>query len=137
MMVSYLGPVEFMKKDEKKIKQKLFERRRRRTRAVVRGTAVRPRLSVFRSLSHLSAQLIDDTSGRTLLSLRTKALSGTTAVAGGRRAKVADGYRLGFALAERAKTQGIKSVVFDRAGYRYHGRVAAVAEGARDGGLLL
>jgi large subunit ribosomal protein L18 len=104
-------------------------RRRRRVRAKVRGTAERPRLSVFRSNRGIGAQLIDDVAGHTLAAVNwtegdLKSL------------KAADqAKRAGELLAERAKSAGVESVVFDRGGYRYHGRVKALADGAREGGL--
>jgi large subunit ribosomal protein L18 len=104
-------------------------KRRRRVRAKVRGSAERPRISVFRSNRGLSAQLIDDDAGRTLAAVNwTEAdLRSLTGTEGARRA--------GEVLAERAKASGVESVVFDRGGYRYHGRVKAFADGAREGGL--
>ena len=104
-------------------------RRRRRVRAKVQGSAERPRISVFRSNRGIFAQIIDDDAGRTLASvswiesdLRTlKPMEQAT--------------RAGALLAERAKAAGVESVVFDRGGYRYHGRVKAFAEGVREGGL--
>ena len=104
-----------------------------RIRARVIGTAERPRLAVFRSLSHIYAQVIDDTSGRTLAAVdsrapdfRAKAKSGGNVAA----AKV-----VGELLAQQAKARGINQVVFDRGGYQYHGRVKALAEAARAAGL--
>lgn len=100
-----------------------------RVRKRVRGTAERPRLAVFRSLVHIHAQLIDDTSGRTLAaatSLEAKDATGTKS----ELAKV-----VGTKLGERARAKGIEAVVFDRGGYRYHGRVKAFAEAARAAGL--
>ncbi len=106
-------------------------RRHRRLRARISGTADRPRLVVFRSLKHIYAQLVDDEQGRTLVAVSdlTKGLpvEGT--------GKVVKGRAVGKALAARAKDLGVARVVFDRGGYAYHGRVRAVAEGARDGGL--
>ena len=104
-------------------------RRRRRVRAKVRGTADRPRLSVFRSNRGIGAQLIDDAAGHTLAAVNwtegdLKDLKATD------QAK-----RAGELLAERAKAAGVESAVFDRGGYRYHGRVKALADGAREGGL--
>ena len=104
-------------------------RRRRRVRAKVRGTAERPRLSVFRSNRGVSAQLIDDTAGRTLAHVAwtesdLKSLP-----------RMDQARRAGETLAERAKAAGIETAVFDRGGYQYHGRVKALAEGAREGGL--
>lgn len=107
-----------------------------RLRAVISGTAERPRLHVFRSLIGMYIQLIDDSSGKTLVSANSKKdLPKKITGAGERKEKVAMGYALGKALAEKAKLANITKVVFDRGGYKYHGRVKAVAEGARDGGL--
>ena len=104
-------------------------KRRRRVRAKVHGTAERPRISVFRSNRGISAQLIDDDAGRTLAAVNwTEAeLRG---LARGDQAK-----RVGELLAQRAKAAGVETAVFDRGGYQYHGRVKALAEGAREGGL--
>jgi large subunit ribosomal protein L18 len=104
-------------------------RRRRRVRAKVHGTADRPRLSVFRSNRGVFAQLIDDDSARTVASV-----SWTEPEL--RKLKAAEqARRAGGLLAERAKQSGVETCVFDRGGYRYHGRVKALAEGAREGGL--
>jgi large subunit ribosomal protein L18 len=108
-------------------------RRHLRVRKQVHGTAERPRLAVFRSLKHISAQLVDDDRGITLLGVSD--LSEGVQVNGG--GKVAKGKATGKLLAEKAKSAGITRAVFDRAGYRYHGRVQAVADGAREGGLEL
>jgi large subunit ribosomal protein L18 len=104
-------------------------RRRRRVRSKIRGTAERPRLSVYRSNRGLSAQLIDDDAARTLVGVNwtEKELRGLDPMEQAKRA--------GGLLAERAKQAGIERCVFDRGGYRYHGRVRALAEGAREGGL--
>ena len=106
-------------------------RRRRRVRAKVSGTAERPRLSVFRSNRGISAQLIDDEAGRTVTAVNwtEPELRGL--------AKMEQAKRVGAVVAERAKEAGIESVVFDRGGYQYHGRVQALAEGAREAGLKL
>jgi large subunit ribosomal protein L18 len=101
-------------------------KRHRRVRAHVIGTAARPRLCVFRSLKHISGQIIDDESGRTLAMVNDQKLKGPKA----ERAK-----QVGEQLAAKAKTAKITTVVFDRGGYLYHGRVKALAEGARAGGL--
>lgn len=106
-------------------------RRHLRLRKTVTGSAERPRLVVFRSLKHIYAQLVDDNRGRTLLGVSDRSEGVTVEGAG----KVAVSQAVGKLLAERAKAQGITRVVFDRAGYPYHGRVKAVAEGARHGGL--
>lgn len=116
-------------------KSEMREARRKRVRARVSGSANRPRLCVFRSLSGMEAQLINDETGRTIASSRSKGLLKEDA--GDRKGKVAIAYIVGKTLAKKAKELGIVHVVFDRAGYRYHGRVAAVADGARDGGLVL
>jgi len=108
-------------------------RRHLRVRKRVQGTAERPRLVVFRSLRHISAQLVDDDRGVTLLGVSDQS-DGIQANGGG---KVAKGKATGKLLAEKAKAAGITRAVFDRAGYRYHGRVQAVADGAREGGLEL
>jgi large subunit ribosomal protein L18 len=104
-------------------------RRRQRVRARIRGSAERPRLSVYRSNRGVFAQLIDDDAGRTLASVSWTEPE-LRALASMEQAKSA-----GQLLAERAKAAGIETCVFDRGGYRYHGRVAAIAEGAREGGL--
>ena len=108
-------------------------RRHLRVRKRVQGTAERPRLVVFRSLRHISAQLVDDDRGVTLLGVSDQS-EGVQANGGG---KVAKGKATGKLLAEKAKAAGITRAVFDRAGYRYHGRVQAVADGARESGLEL
>ena len=106
-------------------------KRRRRVRAKVRGSAVRPRISVFRSNRGIFAQLIDDDSGRTLASVNwtESDLRGLKPMEQANRA--------GQLLAERAKAAGVDRAVFDRGGYQYHGRVKALAEGARTGGLTV
>lgn len=108
-------------------------RRHLRVRKRIRGTPERPRLVVYRSLKHTYAQLVDDTRGVTLAAASDRGAS--LAPAEGRTRKVGVAYEVGRLLAERAVAKGIRRVVFDRAGYKYHGRVRAVAEGARAGGL--
>ena len=105
-----------------------------RIRKKVAGTSERPRLTVFRSLNHIYAQLVDDLAGRTLLTVSSldKGLAPEVKAAKG---KVAAGKIVGKALAAKAKDKGIARVCFDRGGYLYHGRVKAVADGAREGGL--
>ena len=105
-------------------------RRRRRVRAKVRGSAERPRISVFRSNRGVFVQLVDDTSGRTLAAVNwtedeLKSLK-----------RMEQASKAGQLLAERAKAAGVETAVFDRGGYQYHGRVKALAEGAREGGLI-
>lgn len=107
-------------------------RRHARIRRDVAGTPRRPRLSVFRSLNHIYAQLIDDTSGATLAAASTNEPEIRADLAGPKRARA---LVVGRKLAERARGKGIEAVVFDRGGYVYHGRVRALAEGAREGGL--
>jgi large subunit ribosomal protein L18 len=109
------------------------ERRHRRVRAKVEGTPQRPRLNIFRSLSNIYAQVIDDVDGKTLAACST--IDKEVAKQIGDKDKKEAARVVGKVLAERAKSAGITTVVFDRGGYRYHGRVAALAEGAREGGL--
>jgi large subunit ribosomal protein L18 len=104
-------------------------RRHRRVRAKVSGTVERPRLVVFRSNRGIFAQLVDDSSGRTLAS------SSWTALGSGSGSKTDQAREVGKSLATQAKKAGIERCVFDRAGYLFHGRVKALAEGAREGGL--
>jgi large subunit ribosomal protein L18 len=106
--------------------------RHRRVRKKIHGTAARPRLAVFRSNKHLSLQLIDDVAGRTLVSASTAEAAMRSSGSG---ATVAAATRLGQLAAERAKAAGISQVVFDRGGFHYHGRIAAVAAAAREAGL--
>ena len=113
-----------------KQKRTLAARRAHRTRVHIRGTAARPRLSVKRSLKHIYAQLIDDVSGKTLASASDKLVGST-----GLPVEVAK--EVGKQLAVAATKAGIVEVVFDRGAYRYHGRIAALADGAREGGLTL
>jgi large subunit ribosomal protein L18 len=110
------------------------KRRHLRIRAKVNGSTERPRLTVYRSLNHIYAQLVDDLGGRTLLSVSSRDASLVSEVKAS-KGKVAAGKLVGKALAARAKEKGIQSVCFDRGGYLYHGRVKAVADGAREGGL--
>lgn len=119
-------------KDLSIYKRVLRDRRHKAIRAKVIGTAERPRLSVYRTLTQITAQLIDDATGKTLAAVATAGLTGD---AGERTGKVAESYLGGKQLAELAKAAKISVVVFDRGGFRYHGRVSAFAEGARDGGL--
>jgi large subunit ribosomal protein L18 len=116
-------------------KQLVQQRRRRafRVRKRVRGTSERPRLSVMRSHKHIAAQIIDDVAGKTLAAASSldKKLSGK--LKSGANADAAKA--VGKAVAERAIAAGIKQVCFDRGSYRYHGRVAALADAAREGGL--
>jgi len=111
-----------------KIKIEKRQRRHRRVRAKISGTKQRPRLCVFRSNQHIYAQLIDDDKGKILLSssdLKIKKTGNKTVMA----------FEIGKVIAKTATEKGIKNVVFDRGGYIYHGRVKALAEGAREGGL--
>ena len=108
------------------------ERRKVRVRKKVFGTHERPRLNVFRSAKHIYAQIIDDESGVTVAAASTVAKDLREQIAG---KKTVQAKQVGKALAEACKQKSITSVVFDRNGYRYHGRVRAVAEGAREGGL--
>lgn len=108
-------------------KQAKMERRKRRIRAKISGTSQCPRLSVFRSLTHIYAQVIDDENSKTLVSVSdVKMKKGT---------KTEAAKEVGLEIAKKAKEMKIEKIVFDRSGYQYHGRVKAVAEGAREGGL--
>ena len=102
-------------------------RRHLRVRKKVAGTPERPRLVIFRSLKHITAQIVDDVAGRTLMTVSSTDLTDGK--------KTAKSLEVGKRIAARAKDAGITKVVFDRAGYKYHGRVKAVADGAREGGL--
>ena len=102
-------------------------RRHLRVRKTVQGTAERPRLVVYRSLKHITAQLVDDVAARTLATV--------TSVKVGEGRKAEKSLEVGKQIAAIAKDQGFSKVVFDRGGYQYHGRVKAVADGAREGGL--
>jgi large subunit ribosomal protein L18 len=108
-------------------------RRHLRVRKKIQGSAERPRLVVTKSARHMSAQIIDDIAGRTLVSASTL----DSALRTDEGDKTAKARKVGEILAERAKEAGIGSVVFDRAGHRYHGRIAALADGARESGLEL
>lgn len=117
-----------------KQKQARLIRRAARVRGRIEGTAERPRLSIFRSARHIVAQLIDDTSGRTLAYVTDAAKKGAKVAKGTKsdRARI-----VGETIAEAAKKLGVKSAVFDRGGFRYQGRVKTVAEAAREKGLTL
>jgi large subunit ribosomal protein L18 len=110
----------------------LRRKRHERIRLRIAGSTARPRLSIFRSAKYIYAQVIDDSSGRTLAS----ASSREAALAGG-PGKVEAARSVGRTLAQRAKAAGVSAVVLDRGGYRYHGRVRSLTEGAREGGLDL
>lgn len=111
-----------------------LQRRKIRVRKKVKGTSERPRLSVFRSNKHIYAQVIDDTAGKTLAAVSTKSKAFTEAAAKGGK-KVDASKTVGKLLARVALEKGVTKVVFDRGGYIYHGRITALAEGAREGGL--
>ena len=114
------------KPEKKAIRNRIHQRIRRK----LSGTAERPRLAVFRSVAHIYAQVIDDTAGATLVSASSVDKGAKTN--GG---NVAAAKAIGKLVAERAKEKGVKSVVFDRGGYQYHGRVKALADAAREAGL--
>ena len=123
-----------MKRLFNKNKSALRQVRHARVRKVLIGTAKEPRLSVFRSLNGMVAQLIDDNAGKTLCYAEAKEVKGKKTE--DKKGKVAVSYLLGKLLAEKAKAKGISKVKFDRGGYKYHGRVKALADGAREGGLV-
>jgi large subunit ribosomal protein L18 len=114
-----------MNKD--KAKQSAKNRRAARVRAKITGTAERPRLTVFKSNTGMFVQIIDDTQGKTLVSAHSKQIKAGN--------KTAVSFELGKALAAKAKDKGIQAVVFDRGSNLYHGRIKAIADGAREGGL--
>ncbi len=118
-------------------KSRRLQRKRRhyRVRNKVEGTAERPRLVVYRSLRNIEGQIVDDAGGRTLIGLSTLSSELRDFTAEGQNRRVEQAFAAGKALAEKAKSQGIDTVVFDRGGYKYHGRVKAFADGAREGGL--
>lgn len=109
------------------------KRRHARVRKKITGTNERPRLNVFRSLEHIYAQIIDDEAGHTLVSASTIDRGLKTDLAD--KSPQEQAKLVGVAIAERAKANGIETVVFDRGGYPYHGRIKALAEGSREGGL--
>ncbi|MBI5928474.1 MAG: 50S ribosomal protein L18 [Chloroflexi bacterium] len=117
----------------KKSRYESRKRRQIRVRAKIYGTADRPRLNVFRSLTGIYAQVINDEAGHTLVSASTVDKEIAAKVEG--KTKVEAAKLVGMAVAERAQKAGITTVVFDRGGYRYHGRIKALADGAREGGL--
>lgn len=103
------------------------QQRKKRIRSTVKGTAERPRLTVYRSLKDITAQVIDDVSGKTIAAASCKTAKAKPTVEGAKK--------VGTMLAEKAKAAGVKAVVFDRNGYKFHGLVASLATGAREGGL--
>ena len=112
--------------EKKQIRNRIHQRIRRK----LSGTPERPRLAIFRSVAHIYAQVIDDSKGATIVSASSVDKGGKT-----KGGNVAAAKTIGKLVAERAKAQGIKSVVFDRGGYQYHGRVKALADAAREAGL--
>lgn len=118
---------------KQKVRKHEIKRRHERLRKGIAGTAERPRLAVFRSQQHIYAQVIDDTAGRTLVSASTLDPELKKELANGRTVDAAS--KVGAAIAERAKAKGIEKVVYDRGGFLYHGRIAALAEAAREAGL--
>jgi len=130
--------------DKEKIKQNKKDRRARKIRAKISGTSKRPRLSVFRSNKGMYLQLIDDKKGRTLVSAHSSEINPSTSLGQRKKdtaagsaegKKVAIAFELGKLIAKKAIDKKIKTIVFDRGGYKYHGRVKAIADGAREGGL--
>lgn len=115
-------------------KERLRKRRHRRVRAKISGTTVRPRLNVSRSIQHIYVQLIDDTTGQTLAAASTLDKSLRSDLKSGGNIEAAKA--VGKLIAERGKEKGVEAVVFDRGGYRYHGRIKALADSAREAGLV-
>ena len=126
-----------MIKQSKLKKSRRLQRQRRhfRVRNKIKGTAARPRLVVFRSLKNIEGQLVDDDAAVTLVGMSTLAPDLRDFKAEGQNRRVEHAFAAGKLLAEKAKSEGIDAVVFDRGGYRYHGRVKAFADGAREWGL--
>lgn len=120
-----------MNNKQVKAKNDKLARRHRKIRSTINGSAVKPRLSVFRSNSGMYIQLIDDLAGKTLVSANVKELTKVDKLK-----KVDQAFALGELLSQKAVKANISEIVFDRGGYKYHGRVKAVAEGARKGGLI-
>lgn len=108
------------------------DKRIKRIRKTITGTPERPRLRVYRSLNHIYAQIIDDTKGATLAAMSTL---DKVVKEGDAKSKIDKAHQVGLLIAERAKAAGVNTVVFDRGGYLYHGRVKALSDGAREGGL--
>lgn len=108
--------------------------RHRRVRKKIQGTSAKPRLSVFRSLKHIYAQVIDDTTGTTMIAMSTETPAVRDRLEAGMN-RIAHSKLVGQALGEKAKEQGILQIAFDRGGYLYHGRVKALADGVRESGL--
>jgi large subunit ribosomal protein L18 len=119
----------------KKSRRVQRSKRHRRIRKKIQGTAQRPRLVVFRSLRNIEGQLVDDEASRTIVGVSTLAEDLRDFKGESRMPKVEVAFEAGKLLAEKAKAAGVESIVFDRGGYRYHGRVKAFADGARKGGL--
>ncbi|NTU41641.1 MAG: 50S ribosomal protein L18 [Nitrospirales bacterium] len=115
------------------MKEEARARRHKRLRKKVSGTTERPRLSVFKSLNHIYAQIIDDTKGTTIVSAST--VEKDVKSEAGNKSNIAMAQRVGKSLATRAEQAGIKKIVFDRGGYKYHGCIKALAEAAREAGL--
>lgn len=120
--------------DKNKVKNKMSERRRLRVRSKITGTAERPRLTVSKSLNNVTVQIVDDVNHRTLVGLSSRSTVMSSLIEASDN-KTARAGKVGQKLAELAKEKGIEAVVFDRNRYRYHGRIKAVADGARKGGL--
>lgn len=116
--------------NKEQLKQLTRQRRKIRIRSVIKGTVKKPRLSIFRSLNHLSVQLIDDDKGKTLVSVSDREIKGKS-----KKKPLEVALLLGQLVAKKCLDIKIEKIVFDRSGYKYHGRVKAVAEGAREGGL--
>lgn len=119
-----------LKKDDRNM---LRKRRHVRLRGRVRGEVARPRLAVFRSLSHIYVQVVDDATGKTLATASTLDPEVRGEIKGKKKSEASKA--VGLIIARRAQAKGISKVVFDRSGYEYHGRVKALADGAREGGL--
>jgi large subunit ribosomal protein L18 len=121
-------------RDKAKLKRFASERRQKRVRRTIKGTPEKPRLTIYKSLKHIYAQLVDDLSRKSLLGVSSTTPEVKKLIAEG-ESKIQTAKKIGLHLANLAKEKGIEKVVFDRNRYTYHGRVKALAEGAREGGL--
>jgi large subunit ribosomal protein L18 len=121
--------------DKSKHKSTRLERRHGNIRKRIEGTGERPRLAVYKSLKHIHAQVIDDLAGKTLASASSVEEAAGAGTSGGKTGNRASAASVGKLLAQRASSAGVKQVVFDRGGFKYHGRVKALADAAREAGL--
>lgn len=118
-----------------KLKRQKYEMRRKRTRAKIFGTVIRPRLSIFRSNKHIYLQAVNDEKGATMASASDLSLKADSKKSGAKQGKMENAKKAGEKIAKELGKKKIKKIIFDRAGYKYHGRIKAAAEGIREGGI--